>query len=74
VCCLFFAFATVLAGKCQDKYGPRITALIGGVLVGLGFMWISQTTDYVSWVLGFGVLAGVGIGPGLSGFLLQKPD
>ncbi|MBW1910224.1 MAG: OFA family MFS transporter [Deltaproteobacteria bacterium] len=66
VCCLFFAFATVLAGKCQDKYGPRITALIGGVLVGLGFMWISQTTDYVSWVLGFGVLAGVGIGFGYS--------
>jgi OFA family oxalate/formate antiporter-like MFS transporter len=66
VCCLFFAFAMILAGKCQDKFGPRITALIGGVLVGLGFMWISQTTDYVSWVLGFGVLAGIGIGFGYS--------
>jgi OFA family oxalate/formate antiporter-like MFS transporter len=66
VCCLFFAFAMILAGKCQDKFGPRITALMGGVLVGLGFMWISQTTDYVSWVLGFGVLAGVGIGFGYS--------
>jgi len=66
VCCLFFAFAMILAGKCQDKFGPKITALIGGVLVGLGFMWISQTTEYVSWVLGFGVLAGVGIGFGYS--------
>ena len=66
VCCLVFAFAMILAGKCQDKFGPRLTALIGGVLVGLGFVWISQTTSYAIWVLGFGVLAGVGIGFGYS--------
>ncbi|MBI5444166.1 MAG: OFA family MFS transporter [Deltaproteobacteria bacterium] len=66
VCCLVFAFAMVLAGKCQDKFGPRITALLGGVLVGAGFLWVSQTTDYLSWVLGFGVLAGLGIGFGYS--------
>jgi len=64
ICCIVFAFAMILAGKCQDRFGPRITAFIGGILVGLGFIWISQTTDYVSWVLGFGVLAGVGIGFG----------
>ncbi len=66
VCCIVFAFAMILAGKCQDRFGPRITAFIGGILVGLGFIWISQTTDYISWVLGFGVLAGVGIGFGYS--------
>ncbi len=66
VCCLAFAFSMILAGKCQDKIGPKITAMIGGVLVGLGFMWISQTTSYVAWVLGFGVLAGTGIGFGYS--------
>ena len=66
VCCLVFAFAMILAGKSQDKFGPRITAFIGGVLVALGMFWISQTTDYVSWVLGFGVLAGMGIGFGYS--------
>ncbi len=64
ICCIVFAFAMIFAGKCQDRFGPRITAFIGGVLVGIGFIWISQTTDYVSWVLGFGVLAGVGIGFG----------
>ncbi|MBA7627199.1 L-lactate transporter [subsurface metagenome] len=32
--------------------------------MGLGFIWISQTTNYVAWVLGFGVLAGAGIGFG----------
>jgi MFS family permease len=66
VCCLVFAFAMIVAGKCQDRIGPRVTALFGGVLVGFGFLWISQTTDYVSWVLGFGVLAGAGIGFGYS--------
>lgn len=66
LCCLVFAFATVLAGRIQDKYGPRITAFIGGILVGLGFIWISQTTSYAVWILGFGILAGAGIGFGYS--------
>ena len=66
VCCMVFALAMILAGKCQDKFGPRVTAFIGGIMVGVGFIWISQTTQYVSWVLGFGVLAGAGIGFGYS--------
>ena len=66
VCCIVFAFAMILAGKCQDKFGPRITALLGGLLVGLGFIWISQTTSYGAWVAGFGVLVGIGIGFGYS--------
>lgn len=66
VCCLVFAFAMILAGKVQDKFGPRITAFIGGILVGAGLIWVSQTTEYVFWVLGFGLLAGTGIGFGYS--------
>jgi len=66
VCCLAFAFSMILAGKCQDKFGPRITAFLGGIMVGLGLLWISQTSSYVSWVLGFGLLAGTGIGFGYS--------
>ena len=66
VCCLIFALTMIAAGKCQDTIGPRKTALIGGLLVGLGFIWISQTTAYLSWVLGFGVLTGAGIAFGYS--------
>ena len=66
ICCIVFAFAMILAGKCQDRFGPRVTAFMGGILVGLGFIWISQTTSYVCWVIGFGVVAGVGIGFGYS--------
>jgi len=64
VCCLVFAFTMILAGKCQDMIGPKITALIGGVLVGAGLLVISQSTSYTAWVLGFGVLTGAGIGFG----------
>ena len=66
VCCLVFAFSMILAGKCQDRFGPRLTATIGGLLVGAGFLLLSQTTSYWLWVLGFGVLAGMGIGFGYS--------
>jgi len=66
ICCLVFAFAMILAGKCQDKFGPRVTAFMGGILVSIGLILISQTASYAVWVLGFGVLAGAGIGFGYS--------
>ena len=62
LCCLVFAFAMILAGRCQDKFGPRVTASIGGVLVGAGMVLISTTNSYSTWLLGFGVLVGTGIG------------
>ncbi len=64
VCILVFAFTMILAGRIQDRKGPKITAAIGGVLVGIGFTLLSFTTSYALWVLGFGVLAGIGIGFG----------
>ena len=66
VCCLSFAFSMILAGRVQDRFGPRLTAMIGGLLVGLGLSLVSQSTSYSIWVLGFGVLAGAGIGFGYS--------
>lgn len=66
LCCLVFAFAMILAGRCQDRFGPRVTATIGGILVGLGFLLCSTTQSYGTWLLGFGVLAGIGIGFGYS--------
>ena len=66
LCCLVFAFAMILAGRCQDKFGPRLTASIGGLLVAAGMILISRTNNYAVWVLGFGVLVGTGIGFGYS--------
>ena len=66
LCCLVFAFAMILAGRCQDKLGPRLTASIGGLLVGMGLLLISRTNSYLAWLLGFGVMVGTGIGFGYS--------
>ena len=66
VCCLAFAFSMIMAGKCQDKIGPARTALIGGLLVGAGFMLMAFANSYMAWVIGFGILAGSGFGFGYS--------
>ncbi|MCM0083791.1 OFA family MFS transporter [Geomonas sp. Red32] len=66
LCCLFFAFSMIIAGKCQDKIGPARTALIGGLLVGGGFTLMGSSNSYAAWVTGFGVLAGSGFGFGYS--------
>jgi len=60
--CLLFAFAMIIGGKLQDKIGPRFTAMLGGVLVGIGFITCSMTNDYFMWILGYGVLFGLGMG------------
>jgi len=64
VACLVFCLIMVPAGRMQDKIGPRIVATIGGILVGIGFIIASLTTSLAGFVVGFGLLAGAGIGFG----------
>lgn len=64
LCCLVFAFTMILAGRCQDRWGPRVTATLGGLLVGAGMVLVSTTQSYPLWLLGFGLLVGAGIGFG----------
>ena len=66
VACGVFAIMMVFAGRAQDKFGPRIVASIGGALTGLGLMVASlaSANNVFYAVLGFGVMAGAGIGLG----------
>ena len=64
VACLVFCLVMVPAGRMQDRLGPRLVASIGGVLVGIGMMVASFTTTPMGYVIGFGLLAGAGIGFG----------
>ena len=64
IACLVFCLMMVPAGRLQDKFGPRVVAAIGGVLVGLGFIMASMTTSLIGYIIGFGVFAGAGIGFG----------
>ncbi len=64
VCCLMFTVAMVFAGRMQDKFSPRLTAAIGGILTGAGLIVISQSNALSAWILGFGILTGLGLGFG----------
>ena len=61
--CLCFSIAMVVAGRLQDRIGPRIVATIGGVLIGAGCIAAGLSgSSLAGFVAGFGVLAGTGIG------------
>jgi OFA family oxalate/formate antiporter-like MFS transporter len=62
VALLVFAFVMIPAGRMLDRLGPRITSSLGGILVGAGFVVVSLSNSLWMWILGFGVLAGSGIG------------
>lgn len=64
VCCLMFTVAMIVAGRIQDKLSPRLTAVIGGILTGAGLIVISQSNALFAWIIGFGVLTGLGLGFG----------
>jgi len=64
IACLVFSIIMVLAGRLQDKIGPRIVATVGGLLVGVGFIMASFTTSPWGYMIGFGLFAGAGIGFG----------
>jgi len=64
IACLVFCLIMVPAGRMQDRIGPRVVATAGGLLVGLGMVLASLTISPLGYILGFGVLAGAGIGFG----------
>jgi len=66
VACGVFAIMMVFAGRAQDKYGPKVVAALGGALTGIGLIISSFASqgDTTLMIVGFGVLAGTGIGLG----------
>jgi len=62
IACLVFCLVMVPGGRLQDKIGPRLVASVGGLLVGIGMILASMTTSPMGYMLGFGLLAGAGIG------------
>ncbi|MEE2033642.1 L-lactate MFS transporter [Rhodococcus chondri] len=56
---------TYAGGRLQDLRGPRIVALIGGVIYAFGILLASFTNgsdDYWLLILGYGVISGFGLG------------
>src|SRR5512143_429836 len=61
-----FALMMIVAGRLQDKLGPGIVATIGAILMAVGMIVTSFATpgSALLAVIGFGILAGTGIGFG----------
>ncbi|MGQ9707309.1 MAG: L-lactate MFS transporter [bacterium] len=57
-----FAIATVLGGRLQDRYGPRIVAIIGGILLSLGMILASFARSIATLIIAYGIISGIGIG------------
>ncbi|MFW6125178.1 MAG: OFA family MFS transporter [Pirellulales bacterium] len=70
IACLVFCLIMVPAGRMQDRLSPRLVATLGGILVGIGMILAALCGLYLveyallGFIVGFGVLAGAGIGFG----------
>ena len=56
---------TYLGGRVQDKRGPRIVAIAGGVIYAVGIIlasFASSAEQYWLLILGYGVISGFGLG------------
>ncbi len=59
-----FALSFIAAGRLQDAYGPRPGVIVGGTLLGLGFVLASFTTSLTYLYVAFGGVVGLGNGFG----------
>lgn len=58
-----FAVAMVFAGRWQDRSGPRPVAMLGGILIGAGFILAGLFgSTLTGMIVAFGVVAGIGMG------------
>jgi len=62
IACLVFSLIMVPAGRLQDRFGPRLVATAGGILLGIGLILASFSQAPLGWMIGFGLLGGAGIG------------
>ncbi len=64
LCVIIFALMMVPGGRIQDKYGPRVGATLGGLLLALGCIVAGLMKSYTGLILGFGIIGGIGMGLG----------
>lgn len=59
---LVFGLTTFLAGKLNDKFGPRTVVVVGGAILGIGFFLVSTITSTMELYIYYGLIAGFGGG------------
>jgi OFA family oxalate/formate antiporter-like MFS transporter len=65
ICIFVVGFAAFFGGLWLNRKGPRIVALTGGFLYGLGVFLASYSADKLWWLyMSYGVIGGIGLGFG----------
>jgi MFS transporter, OFA family, oxalate/formate antiporter len=64
LCVLIFALLMIPGGRIQDKAGPKVGAITGGLFLALGCIIAGLTKSYTGLIIGFGIFGGIGMGIG----------
>jgi OFA family oxalate/formate antiporter-like MFS transporter len=64
LCVIIFALLMIPGGRIQDKFGPKVGAITGGLFLAVGCIVAGLAKSYGGLVFGFGILGGIGMGIG----------
>ena len=64
ICGFTFALCMIPGGRIQDRYGPRVGVILGGLCLAAGCILAGVMKSYTGLVVGFGILGGIGMGLG----------
>jgi OFA family oxalate/formate antiporter-like MFS transporter len=64
LCVIIFALLMIPGGRIQDRLGPKVGAITGGLFLAVGCIIAGLSKSYGGLVFGFGILGGIGMGIG----------
>ncbi len=64
LCVLIFALLMIPGGRIQDKAGPKVGAITGGLFLAVGCIIAGLSKSYAGLIIGFGIFGGIGMGIG----------
>ncbi len=63
---LLFGFLSIISGRLADRHGPRKVMTVSGLVLGMGYLLMSQINAVWQLYLFYGVIIGVGMSGGLA--------
>jgi OFA family oxalate/formate antiporter-like MFS transporter len=64
LCVIIFALLMIPGGRIQDKFGPKVGAITGGLFLAAGCIVAGMAKSYAGLIIGFGIMGGIGMGIG----------
>ncbi len=64
LCVIIFALFMIPGGRIQDRLGPKVGAITGGLFLAVGCIIAGLSKTYAGLVVGFGIMGGIGMGIG----------